>query len=96
MATIETDREKVKKYYNPSLKAWLGDLGDKVHDGGPNDPRIGIIKVKAITASYALSKGSVVTRGIEIAKGAVLGTTAHVNKLREISRAELEQYRAVN
>lgn len=74
----------------------MGDLGDKVHDGGPEDPRIGIIKVKAITATYALQKGTPVSRGIEMAKAAVMGTPASVNKLREISQAELEQYRAVN
>ena len=48
---ILTDRETVKKYYTPSLKAWLGDLGDGKHDGGPEDPRIGVIKVEAKTVT---------------------------------------------
>merc|ERR1711939_898601 len=26
-ASIVTDRDTVKKYYSPALKAWLGDLG---------------------------------------------------------------------
>jgi len=46
-ASVETDREKVRKYYSPALKAWIGDLGDGKHDGGPEDPRIGVIKVNA-------------------------------------------------
>jgi len=95
-ASIEVDREKVRAHYTPSLKAWVGDLGDGVHNGGPEDPRIAIIKVKAITASYALQKGSAVSRGIEIAKGAVTGSTASTNKLREITEEELQQYRAIN
>ena len=33
-ASIEIDREPVKKYYSPGLKAWIGDLGDGKHDGG--------------------------------------------------------------
>jgi hypothetical protein len=37
-AELSNDREKVHKYYSPTLKAWLGDLGDGTHDGGPNDP----------------------------------------------------------
>merc|ERR1712058_217569 len=32
-ASIVTDRDTVKKYYSPALKAWLGDLGDGKHDG---------------------------------------------------------------
>ena len=81
----------VRKYYSPTLKAWLGDLGDGKHDGGPEDPRIGVIKVTAKTATYAISDGSFLGRGIEVVKGAVTGEAAKVNKLREISEEELKQ-----
>jgi general stress protein 26 len=37
-ADLSNDRSLVHKYYSPTLKAWLGDLGDGTHDGGPNDP----------------------------------------------------------
>ena len=37
-AELSKDRPKVEKYYSPTLKAWLGDLGDGIHDGSPNDP----------------------------------------------------------
>lgn len=89
-ATIETDREIVRKHYSPSLKAWLGDLGDGTHDGGPNDPRIGVIWVKARTATYAISKFTAVGRMTEVAKGMVTGTAANVNHLRELTEPELE------
>jgi len=56
-ASVISDRSIVQKYYSPTLKTWLGDLGDGVHDGSENDPRIGVIKVKALTATYALPKG---------------------------------------
>jgi len=95
MATIETDREMVKKYYSSQLKAWVGDLGDGIHDGSAKDPRIGIIKVKMITATYALQKGTAVSRGIEIAKGAVTGSTASTNKLRELHADEIQKYRSM-
>lgn len=45
----------VREYYSPALKAWIGDLGDGKHDGGPEDPRVGIIEVKAKTATYAIA-----------------------------------------
>jgi len=93
-ADIITDREAVKKYYTPTLKAWLGDLEDGKHDGGPEDPRIILIKVKASTAQYAISKKTIVGSAFEIAKGAVSGEAAGVNKLRYLSEGELQQWRA--
>jgi len=92
-ATIDTDTEAVKKYYSSQLKAWVGDLGDKVHDGSASDPRLGIIKVRTVTATYALSHGSSVGRSVQVAKGIVTGNVASVNKLRELSAADIERYR---
>lgn len=86
-----TDREFVRANYSQSLKAWLGDLGDGKHDGGPNDPRIGVIRVKAVTATYAIAVGTVLGRGAEIVKGALTGEAPKVNKLRELREEELDQ-----
>lgn len=85
----------MRKYYSPSLKAWVGDLGDGVHDGGPEDPRIAIIRVKARTATYALAVGTSVGRGVEIVKGALTGQAADVNKLRELSEKELDECKSL-
>lgn len=81
----------VRKYYSPALKAWLGDLEDGTHDGGPEDPRIGVIKVEALTATYAIATGTSLGRGADIVKGAITGAAPKVNKLREISEEELQQ-----
>lgn len=81
----------MKKYYFSALKGWVGDLGDGKHDGGVGDPRIGIIKVVARTATYATQTGTVVGRGLEIAKGAITGEVPQVTKLRELSEAELAE-----
>jgi general stress protein 26 len=91
---ILTDRETVRKYYSPALKAWVGDLGDGKHDGGPDDPRIGVIKVEAKTITYAAARGNFVSRGVEMVQGAITGSAAQVNKLREISEEECKQWRA--
>lgn len=69
----------------------MGDLGDGKHDGGVGDPRIGIIKVVARTATYATQTGTMVGRGLEIAKGAITGEVPQVTKLRELSEAELAE-----
>jgi len=93
-ASVIEDRSVVKKYYTPTLKTWLGDLGDGTHDGSENDPRIGVIRIKAVTATYAVSTGTFVGRGIEMVKGAVTGEVASVNDLREISEQEIKQWRS--
>ena len=93
-ATVETDREKVRTYYSPALKAWLGDLGDGKHDGGPEDPRVGLIKIESKTASYSTSRKNIVASAIEVAKGIVTGEAPEVNKLRHISESELSQARS--
>ncbi|KAI9878668.1 MAG: BLI-3 blue-light-inducible Bli-3 protein [Pleopsidium flavum] len=95
-AQIVTDREAVRKYYSRELKAWIGDLGDGKHDGGPEDPRIGIIKVNAKTATYAVTERTAVGRGVEIAKGAITGNAPSVNKLRELSTEELQQWKQMH
>ncbi|KAI8958193.1 hypothetical protein F5Y11DRAFT_51418 [Daldinia sp. FL1419] len=93
-ASIETDREIVKRYYSPTLKAWMGDLGDGVHDGSENDPRIAVLKVKTSSVTYAVTGRTIVGMVAEIAKGTITGEPAGVNKLREISESEIQQWRA--
>ena len=65
-----------------------------MHDGGPEDPRLGIIKVHTKTATYAIQKSTAVQRGIEVAKGAITGSVANTNKLRELSEEEIVTYRS--
>jgi general stress protein 26 len=93
-ADIVSDRDAVKKHYSPALKAWMGDLGDGVHDGGPNDPRIVLIKVKTVTAQYALSNRTAIGGLVEVAKGVVTGEAPSVNKLRQLSESEIQQWRS--
>jgi len=93
-AKVETDREKVHKYYSPALKAWIGDLGDGKHDGGPDDPRVVVIKVTAATAQYAISNRTAIGGFTEFAKGVVTGEAPQVNKLRHLNEEELQQWRS--
>merc|ERR1711959_216589 len=93
-ASVITDRSLVKQHYSSQLKAWLGDLGDGTHDGSENDPRIGIIRVKTISVTYAVASSTFVGKVAQVAQGVVTGQPAQVNKLREISESEVNQWRA--
>jgi len=84
----------VRKYYSPGLKAWLGDLGDGKHDGGPEDPRIGLIRVSAKTAQYAVSRKTAIGGLVEFAKGVATGEAPAVNKLRYLDESEIQQWRS--
>jgi len=96
VASVVSDRDLVKKHYSPQLKAWLGDLEDGVHDGSENDPRIGIIRVKMVTAHYSISSKNILGRMAEVAQGTVTGKVAAVNKLREISEEDVEKWRSTH
>ncbi|KAI9793963.1 MAG: BLI-3 blue-light-inducible Bli-3 protein [Piccolia ochrophora] len=92
-ASIITDREMVRKHYSSALKAWVGDLGDGKHDGGPEDPRIGIILVNMRTATYAVTEQTIIGRSAEVAKGVLTGNAPSVNKLRGLNEEEVKNYR---
>ncbi|ODM18643.1 hypothetical protein SI65_05260 [Aspergillus cristatus] len=92
-AHIIGDPKVVEKYYSPMLKTWLGDMGDGVHDGGPADPRIGVIKLEAKLATYTLARKGIVGRAVDQVRGAVKGEVPAINKIREVSQSELAEWR---
>ncbi|KAF7717131.1 Uncharacterized protein PECH_003979 [Penicillium ucsense] len=92
-ASIVSDPDTVSKYYSPQLKAWIGDMGDGVHDGGPTDPRIGVIKLKAKLATHVASKKGILGRAMDTVKGAIKGDVPAINSIRELSSEELAEWR---
>lgn len=90
-AKILADPGVVQKYYTPTLKAWLGDLGDGVHDGGPNDPRIGVIRLEAKLVTYAVATKGMIKRAAESVKGATTGEVPEIKSIRELTGPELEE-----
>jgi hypothetical protein len=71
-------------------------VGDGTHhDGGPKDPRIGVIKVSAKTATYAVSRKNAISRAADFAQSTITGNSPTANKLREISE-EIATWRASN
>ncbi|KAG0137965.1 hypothetical protein HOY82DRAFT_477149, partial [Tuber indicum] len=80
-------------YCTPAFKARVRDLRGKIHDGDPEDPRLAVIKVFAKSATYAPRRGTALSRGLEISKGAITGNTANTNKLRELIKEEPQAFR---
>lgn len=90
-ATVIGDPAVVQKYYSPTLKAWLGDMGDGVHDGGPTDPRIGVIKLESKLATHVVARKGMLGRAVGTVKGAITGDVPSVNSIRELSSEELAE-----
>jgi len=88
-AKVSFDKALIKKLYTPELRAWFGDLGDGVHTGGPEDPRICIILVEAHTVTYSKSNTWVPTV-FKVIKGMVSGEKVKVAEVRSLSEAELK------
>jgi hypothetical protein len=81
----------VEKYYSSVLKAWLGDLGDGEHDGGPGDPRIGVIRVEAKHVTYVVPAKGTISRAVETVKAAAKGESPAIHRIREITGDELAE-----
>jgi hypothetical protein len=45
--TSDNSDPRIKEIWSKGTKAWFGDLGDGVHTGGPEDPRMKLIEIRA-------------------------------------------------
>lgn len=45
--TTSNDDPRIKEIYSKPVSAWFGDLGDGVHTGGPEDPRMKLIEIRS-------------------------------------------------
>ncbi|KAI8591590.1 putative bli-3 protein [Geranomyces variabilis] len=93
-ATISQDKAKIAELYQPDLKAWFGDLGDGIHNGEVNDPRIALVFVKAESVHYQMQNKSTPRVLFEIVRGSLTGERPAVGPLRELGASELSTARA--
>jgi general stress protein 26 len=88
-AILSRDRDLIDSLYAADWKMWLGDEGDGKRDGGPHDPRIGLILVEADTVHYSKKDRPTAMILFQLAKGMITGEPPKVAALREINRDEL-------
>ncbi|MCJ1473733.1 hypothetical protein MMC13_002384 [Lambiella insularis] len=91
--TVSNEDPRIKEIYNPGLSAWFGDLGDGVHTGKPEDPRMTLIEVKPNHISYW--KSTVTSLGFlkEVGVGAMTGQVANTGVQRELTKDDISQMR---
>ncbi|KAI0655894.1 hypothetical protein C8Q70DRAFT_1047053 [Cubamyces menziesii] len=90
IAKISQDKGKIAKHWSSATAAWFGDLGDGVHKGDQNDPRVAVIEVIPAEIRYWIATRGKIGQAVEIAVGAVTGKTAAPGELRTITKEEIQ------
>ena len=83
VAETSQNRRKIRELYEPDWKAWFGDEGGK-KDGGPDDPRMILIKVRAHSASFLDVKKPQPVVLFELLKGMVTGTKPDIGRTQRV------------
>lgn len=93
-ATVANNSDpRIKELYSKSTSAWFGDLGDGVHTGTPEDPRMALIEVKANYISYWKSTVSSVGFAKEVATATMTGRVANTGTLRQLTAEDIRSMR---
>ncbi|HEX4439565.1 MAG TPA: pyridoxamine 5'-phosphate oxidase family protein [Thermoanaerobaculia bacterium] len=83
-AIVSHDRGKIHELWAPDWKAWFEDEGGG-KDGGPDDPRIVLVGVKAVTAQYMTVNKPQPLVLFEVVKGMVTGKTPQIGEVKEVA-----------
>ena len=82
-ATVTGDRGKIRELWASDWKAWFEDEGGE-NDGGPDDPRIVLIGVKAVTAQYMTVNKPQALVLFDVVKGMITGKTPQIGEVKEV------------
>ena len=95
-ATTSNDDPRIKEIYSKGVSAWFGDLGDGVHNGTAEDPRMSLIEVKSKYISYW--KHTVSSLGFmkEVGVATLTGSVANTGVMRELKEQDIEKARSTD
>ncbi|KAA1473946.1 hypothetical protein DENSPDRAFT_840489 [Dentipellis sp. KUC8613] len=89
-AHIVTDKSVIKQHWSTLMSAYFGDLGDGVHKGDENDPRVIAIEVVPDDIVYWLATSGAISRTVHAAIGAFTGHGTAPGELRELKKEEIQ------
>jgi general stress protein 26 len=87
-ARVTQDRVKIHELYRADWKAWLGAESETC-DGGPDDPRIALIEVTPLSASYLKLDRPAALVMLSVLKGMVTGEQPKVGEVGKLNEREL-------
>lgn len=91
--TSKNDDPRIKEVWSQGTRAWFGDLGDGVHTGGPEDPRMKLIEVQPSYISYWQHDVGALGFMKEVGGAAMTGGVANTGKLRQMTEQEITEAR---
>lgn len=91
--TTANDDPRIKQIYSKGVNAWFGDLGDGVHTGMPEDPRMALIEIKAKYISYWKSTSTSVGFLKEVTQASLTGQVADTGINRQLFEEDIQKAR---
>ncbi|KEQ83793.1 blue light-inducible protein-like protein Bli-3 [Aureobasidium pullulans] len=92
--TASNSDPRIKEVWSRGAAAWFGDVGDGVHDGSAEDPRMSLIEVKAKYISYYKTNVGALGYLKEVVAANVTGGVANTGSLREMKEDEITKARS--
>ena len=92
-ARANRDRERIRTLHKPDWRAWFPDEGGQ-RDGGPDDPRIVLIRVRPLSVAYLKNDTPRPIAMFKVAKAMATGNAPDIGSLRHVTERELDQGRA--
>lgn len=93
VTTSSNSDPRIKELYTRGSNAWFGDLGDGVHTGGPEDPRMSLIEVKAKYICFWKSTVSSLGFLKETTQASLTGQVAQTGVTRQFLEEDIEKMR---
>ncbi|KAI9509427.1 hypothetical protein F5148DRAFT_1346527 [Russula earlei] len=90
IARVIDDRSVIKKYWSSCIGPYFGDLGDGIHKGDENDPRVAAIEVIPDEVRYWLATSGEISSGVQEVASRTQGTVAVTGELRTITKQEIQ------
>jgi general stress protein 26 len=79
-----------------SISSYFGDLGDGVHKGDEDDPRVALIEVVPDEIRYWLATSGSISRGVQEIASAVQGKVTIPGEMRTITKDEVSKIRVLS
>lgn len=91
--TASNEDPRIKDLYSSTISAWFGNLGDGVHNGTAEDPRMALIEVRAKYITYWKAKVGTLGFLKEVGVATVTGKVADTGVLRQLLEEDIEAAR---
>lgn len=91
--TTDNSDGRIKEVWSRGAAAWFGDLGDGVHTGKAEDPRMTLIEIKAKYIVYYSTSVGAFGYAKEVIAANITGGVANTGALRELKESDIEQAR---